>query len=68
MTRAQIIRKIGCPCLSLFRGDGYWYFVYDDPAQNVYETHSVYTQFLHDLTLDEWIKEGLSLVDLFKSP
>jgi len=25
----HVLREIGCPYLSLYRGDGYWYFTYD---------------------------------------
>lgn len=62
MTRNQIIRKIGCPHLSLFAGKDYWYFVYDNTKTGDYETHSVYTEYLHDLSLEEWIKEGKAFV------
>lgn len=56
---AQILSKIGCPFLSLHKGDGYWYFVYD--AIDVYETKSVMTMRLNDLDLDMWVADGKEL-------
>ena len=57
---SQIISKIGSPFLSLYKGDGYWYFVYD--AIGVYETKSVMTMRLLDLDLDMWVEDGRDLV------
>lgn len=63
----QVIDAIGCKYLSFFNGGGYWYFVYDtldDPTvPPVYETHSVYTNRLGSLTLEQWVSEGKQLVD-----
>jgi hypothetical protein len=63
MTRRQILTAIGCEHLTLHQGPGYWYFTYDDQATNRFDTRSVYTMRLHDLTLAEWIAEGRALVD-----
>lgn len=57
----RILDKVGCPFLSLYKGVGYWYFVYDAPATNVFETKSVYTPRLNDLTLDMWVADGKEL-------
>lgn len=59
---AQIIKKIGCIDLTLVRGAGYWYFVYDDVANGVYETKSVYCAYLNSMSLKEWVEEGKDFV------
>lgn len=40
--------------------DGYWWFHYD--MNDKYETHSIYTMYLNDLTFEEWVKEGVDFV------
>jgi hypothetical protein len=47
--------------LELARGDGYWYFILDDGA-NLYDTHSVMTMRLGDLSLDQWVDDGVAFV------
>lgn len=44
--------------VELVKGEGYFYFQYDLPEQNVFETKSVYVASLNQLTKDEWIREG----------
>jgi len=44
--------------LKLVKGEGYWYFIYDDPANNQYATHAVYVMYLKDLPYDQWVEEG----------
>lgn len=54
-----ILKQIGdAGLVELVNGNGYWYFVFDLPEQNAYETHSVYTTRLTDLSLDAWVAEG----------
>lgn len=56
ITRRKILE--GAPsALSLEIGNGYCYFVFDDPARNVFETHSVYTARLNHLPLSAWLAE-----------
>lgn len=50
------------PYINLYKGKGYWYFVYDDPNADIYEQHTVCVYRLNDLTLDQWIKEGKDFV------
>lgn len=61
MTKAtsvkQIINKIGEPNLSLQKGEGYWYFVYDDNGLN-FETYSVPTMYLNSVSLEDWVDEA----------
>jgi len=66
VTRKQILKQINCKHLDLFKGDGYWYFVYDGfgPGEVLpkYDTRSVYTMYLNDMTLAQWVEEGRALV------
>jgi len=55
---AQVIRKIGNKHLNLYKGEGYWYFIYDDVANEKYDSHSVYTMYLSHLTLEQWVEIG----------
>lgn len=59
----QIIKAIGCEHLNLYRGKGYWYFVYTSES-NPYEDKSIYTMYLGDMSLEEWVEEGAALVKL----
>jgi hypothetical protein len=61
MKTATILKAIGCPNLSMYKGDGYWYFAYDTDLK--FETHSVYVCYLNQLTLEEWVSEGMELVN-----
>ena len=61
LTTNQIIKEIGCKHLSLVKGKGYWYFIFDN--NKAYKTHSVYTMRLSDLKLENWIAEGKEFVD-----
>ena len=58
----QIVNKIGCKYLSLCKGDGYWYFIYDDLERNIFETCSVPVMFLSQMKLDLWVEDGLAFV------
>lgn len=62
ITTRKILKEIGCPILNLYRGEGYWYFVYDDLDRNMFETQSVYTVRLSDLPLEIWVREGREFV------
>ena len=50
------------PYVNLYKGEGYWYFVYDDPVHCIYRTRSVYTYQLNDLTLEQWCDEADELL------
>jgi hypothetical protein len=45
----------------LVRGNGYFYFVGDDTPK--WERASVYTMFLSDFTVDEWVAQWRSYRD-----
>jgi hypothetical protein len=51
------ISKAGIP-LELVRGEGYHYFIYDIPAENVFDTESVYVCYTNTYTAKEWVKEA----------
>ncbi|MNC71035.1 hypothetical protein D3C75_1219090 [compost metagenome] len=59
---AQVLNKIKCQYLSLCKGDGYWYFVYDDVERNIFETESVYTMYLSSLDVEDWVSIGQDFV------
>lgn len=65
-SKKLILKTLDNPLIDLVRGSGYWYFVYDDPANNIFETHSVYCCYLLDLSLKSWVEEGQSLIDQIK--
>lgn len=61
----EILKSIGCDKIDLVRvvGEGYWYFCYDDVEANIFETKSVYTPRLNDMTLEQWTDIGKAFVD-----
>jgi hypothetical protein len=61
-TVGPILKHIGCVHLSLVKGEGYWYFIYDDVARGIYETESVYTMRLNDMINHMWLEDGLRFV------
>lgn len=60
VTIHAILKELGNEKLELERvhGHGYHIFVYDDPENNIFETHSVMVPFLNRLDYDQWIAEG----------
>lgn len=67
VTVKAIIKAIGSDKLELVRGNGYWYFVYDDKAKNRFKTMSVYVVILRQLPLDQWVAEGREFVTEMES-
>jgi len=61
ITVKQVLKAIGSDKLELVKGNGYWYFIYDDVAKSRYDTHSVYTMLLGD-DLAFWVEEGKEFV------
>jgi hypothetical protein len=59
---SSVIKAIGDPRLTLVAGNGYWYFVFDDVAANMFETHSVSVMRLNQLPLEQWIADGKEFV------
>jgi len=62
-TVAKILKGVGNPHLSLYKGEGYWYFAFDDGGSR-HETRSVMVLRLSHLSLDQWVAEGRALVAL----
>jgi len=54
--KRTILSRIGNKALALYKGEGYWYFTYDKGA--VYETYSVMTMRLNDMSVDRWVEIG----------
>jgi len=48
---------LGASCVSLCRGDGYWYFAFEDG--NTFETWSGTAYRLNDLPLQAWVNDGI---------
>lgn len=66
----EILKIIGCDNLSLVycTGEAYWYFVYDDIKNNKFETESVYTPRLKDMTVEQWVAVGKDFVNKIENP
>lgn len=65
----SVVKAIDIPetaTLELVKGEGYWYFVFDDIPNNVYETESVYVTKLNHLDLERWIEIGKAFVAKIK--
>lgn len=62
ITAKQIIKRVSCPHLDLYKGEGYWYFVYSDVENNRYESQMVYCMYLSQMSLESWISEGRTFV------
>lgn len=58
MRSATILKTIGNPSLALYRGEGYWYFIYDNGT--LHESYSVYTMRLSDSPAERWVEIGLA--------
>jgi len=58
----HIIQLIDSDKLKLVNGVGYWYFIYDDVKNNIFETSIVQTMCLKDMTIDQWVKLGKEFV------
>lgn len=58
----QVTKAIGCDKLELVRGVGYWYFVFDDVPNGIYETESVMVMYLNSMTIDQWAEIGRAFV------
>lgn len=60
VTIHAILKELGNPLLDLQRvkGHAYHIFVYDDPENNIFETHSVMVPFLNRMNHDQWVADG----------
>lgn len=62
MSVRKIIKEIGNPYINLYKDVGYWYFVYDDPANNLFETRSIMTPYLKNMSVEKWVEIGKDFV------
>lgn len=53
----RAIDRAGIP-LELVRGEGYHYFVYDQPRRNAYETVSIYVPYTNTYSAAEWADQA----------
>lgn len=60
ITVKQILKRVSDPRLNLYKGDGYWYFAFDDGV--MFETHSEYTMRLNDYGMDRWVEIGKNFI------
>lgn len=60
---AKIAREVS-PLITLYKGDGYLYLVFDCLEQNLYETRSVYTNALGNLPMETWIDKAKTLWEM----
>lgn len=69
LTRKQIVDKLrdfppfDTGTLELVKSDGYFYFIFDSPERNIFETHSVFVNNVNQLSLDQWLFEGLHFAE-----
>jgi hypothetical protein len=64
ITVKAILRAIGNDKLELFRGNGYYYFTYDDLEVNkIWADESVYVCRLNHLDLNRWIEIGKEFIN-----
>lgn len=61
MTLKDINRAIQktAPLVTLYKGQGYLYYIFDDVARNVHESHSVYVPYLYMLDASVWISDAI---------
>lgn len=45
------------PRLELVRGEGYHYYVFDDP--NLFQTKSVYCMYTNSMSDEDWVADGI---------
>ena len=61
----DVIKSETSQYLELYKGDGYYYFVYDDGKR--YSTASVYVNTLNQLPLTSWIYEAKVFHSMLKT-
>lgn len=58
-------RKYGGKVVWLFKGKGYWWFMYnpEDCDKTIYETQSIYVMYLKDMRFEDWVSDGVNFVN-----
>lgn len=59
--KCTILKLLNNPHLRLYKGEGYFYFVYDDGKS--YHDRTVYAYTLNQLPIDIWLYEGRMLLE-----
>ena len=58
----RAINRAGIP-VELVRGEGYHYFVYDNPEKGIFDTISVYVPYTNQLSVERWVEEAKDAYD-----
>lgn len=53
---ASVLKAVDCPHVAFYKGDGYWYFIYDDG--DVHASYSIMTMRLGDMPVARWAEIG----------
>lgn len=53
--------------LEFVRGEGYHYFIYDNPALNIFETISVNVPYTSQMSVERWLEEAKQAYQSIKS-
>ena len=66
MTLKEINRAIQAkaPNVTLYRGKGYHYYIFDDAGRNVHESHSEYVPYLYMRHSKTWIADGIAFAEV----
>lgn len=67
ITIKKILKSINNPHLTLYRGDGYFYFEYEDQESGFWETESVGVYRLNHMSIEMWISEGQRFVEKYQN-
>lgn len=57
------IAKLIDPRIELVKGEGYFYFQFDDQEANRFETHSIMTPRITDQSKEQWIRDAREFAD-----
>jgi hypothetical protein len=60
----QVLKKIKCEYLSLYKGEGYWYFIFDNGT--TYESESIMVIRMNDMTVEQWVDAGEAFLERCK--
>ena len=62
------LAKLGHPEVTLYRGEGYHYFVFDAvDTHNVYDNHSVYNMHFRSVPFERWVQDGVEFAERVKA-
>ncbi len=71
MTTKTVTKRLaeaGYPEITMYRGDGYHYFVWDDvDANNVYDSESVMIMQFRAIPISQWVEDGIAFGEKVKA-